>query len=102
MTIDEAMYTLKNLQMLESLYEKLVGDPYQNLYTDRDLKRLIKLTKQNRENILEIVNQMECQDSIDQNTGKVHKIYSYTDRDYVQEVFNKYYPQLEEVKSEQD
>ena len=75
MTCDEAIEKLKNLQMLKKVYIRMYKDPYKTLYNNRDLSKLIKLTNEEIEELVELMTNMELLDSYDQNTGELNKIY---------------------------
>ncbi len=76
MNCDQAMDHLKDLRLLKSVYLRLLKDPYKSVFGDNDLKKLIKMTQDEIEELLDFMRNMELEDSYDPNTGKVHRIYT--------------------------
>ena len=75
MTCDEAIRNLQDLKMLKEIHHRMYQSGYNSLYTDNDLKKLISMTKEEIDNLLEIMGNMELTDSYDQNTGQINQIY---------------------------
>lgn len=75
MNCEEALYTIKNLQMLKEIYYKMYDDPYNELYRKKELVRLVKYTNDELERLTELLHNMELYDSYDQNTGQINEIY---------------------------
>lgn len=71
----EAVEHVNNLRMLKEVYNRLLKDPYKSLYENSELKKLIKMTQEEIENTLSLMDRMELSDSYDQNTGKIHQLY---------------------------
>jgi len=75
MTCIEAMDRLADLKTLRKIYKKLVTDPYSSMFSNTELQDLIIKTDSEVFRIVELMHNMELQDSYDPNTGVVHEIY---------------------------
>lgn len=62
--------TFKDLKLLKKIYIKLLNDPYHELFTDNDLKKLIVMTD---ERVLELKKEIENQE-LDTQEGRLLKL----------------------------
>ena len=58
------------------MYKRLYKDSRKSLFANTDLIKLIKMTNDEIERVVELMYNMELEDSYDQNTGKVVRLRS--------------------------
>lgn len=75
MNCADALYQLKNLQQLKSLYLRMLDRAMDKKEPIFDLTELIRETNRQIEKIVDTMHNMEFDDSYDPNTGEVNKLY---------------------------